>query len=39
MLVAHEGNFSLDLGGGRMGLAYNRKTPVDGAARTTACAP
>jgi hypothetical protein len=30
MLVAHEGNFSLDLGGGRMGLAYNRKTPVEG---------
>lgn len=31
MLVAHEGNFSLDLGGGRMGLAYNRKTPAAGA--------
>jgi hypothetical protein len=30
MLVAHEGNFSLDLGGGRMGLAYNRKTPMAG---------
>lgn len=31
MLVAHEGNFSLDLGGGRMGLAYNRKIPAAGA--------
>lgn len=30
MLVAHEGNFSIDLGGGRMGLAYNRKTPAKG---------
>jgi hypothetical protein len=31
MLVAHEGNFSLDLGGGRMGLKYNRKIPAAGA--------
>lgn len=31
LLVAHEGNFSVDLGGGRMGLAYNRKTPANGA--------
>jgi hypothetical protein len=31
MLVAHEGNFCLDLGGGRVGLAYNRKTPAPGA--------
>jgi hypothetical protein len=31
LLVAHEGNFSLDLGGARMGLAYNRKTPAAGA--------
>ena len=31
MLVAHQGNFSLDLGGGRMGLAYNRKIPAEGA--------
>ena len=30
MLVAHEGNFSLDLGGGRLGLAFNRKLPVGG---------
>ena len=30
MLVAHEGNFSLDLGAGRMGLAYNRKTAAAG---------
>jgi hypothetical protein len=31
MLVAHEGNFSFDLGGGRMGLAYNRKIAAAGA--------
>jgi len=30
MLVAHQGNFSLDLGGGRMGLAYIRKVPAPG---------
>jgi hypothetical protein len=30
LLVAHEGNFSVDLGGGRMGLAYYRKTPAPG---------
>jgi len=31
VLVAHGGNFSLDLGGGRMGLAYNRKAVSQGA--------
>lgn len=31
LLVAHEGNFSLDLGGGRMGLLYTRKQPAPGA--------
>ena len=30
LLVAHQGNFSLDLGGGRMGLAYNRKIAAPG---------
>jgi hypothetical protein len=30
LLVAHEGNFSLDLGGGRLGLAFNRKIPASG---------
>ena len=30
MLVAHEGNFSVDLGRGRMGLAYNRKIAAGG---------
>jgi hypothetical protein len=30
MLVAHEGNFSVDLARGRMGLAYNRKTAAAG---------
>lgn len=30
VLVAHEGNFSLDLGYGQMGLAYNRKAPGQG---------
>ena len=28
LLVAHEGNFSLDMSGGRPGLFYYRKTPV-----------
>jgi hypothetical protein len=28
LLVAHEGNFSLDLSGGRPGLFYYRKTPA-----------
>jgi hypothetical protein len=31
LLAAHEGNFSVDLGDSRMGLAYNRKTPLPGA--------
>jgi len=30
LLAAHQGNFSLDLGRGRMGLAYNRKTTQPG---------
>lgn len=30
LLAAHEGNFSVDLGGGRMGLAYTRKAPLPG---------
>lgn len=30
VLVAHEGNLALDLGGGRMGLQYYRKQPVAG---------
>ena len=30
LLVAHEGNFSTDLDGGRMGLAYYRKQTVAG---------
>ena len=30
VLVAHEGNFSLDCAGGRMGLAYTRKTALPG---------
>jgi hypothetical protein len=29
LLVAHEGNFSLDMGGGRPGLMYYRKTPTN----------
>jgi len=28
MLIAHEGNFSMDTAGGRLGLLYNRKQPV-----------
>ena len=30
VVVAHEGNYSVDLGGGQLGLAYTRKQPVDG---------
>lgn len=30
LLVAHEANFSVDLGAGRMGLAFNRKVPAPG---------
>jgi len=30
VLIAHEGNFVLDQGGGRMGLQYFRKQPVEG---------
>ena len=29
LLVAHEGNFSIDMGDDRMGLLYYRKQPVD----------
>jgi hypothetical protein len=37
MLVAHQGNFSLDLGGARMGLAYARKAPADGTLEDRLC--
>jgi len=30
VLVAHEGNYSIDCAGGAMGLMYYRKQPVDG---------
>jgi hypothetical protein len=30
ILVAHEGNFSMDLGDGRLGLFYYRKQPLEG---------
>ena len=30
LLVAHEGNFSMDLGEDRLGLFYYRKQPLDG---------
>ena len=30
LLVAHEGNFSMDQEGGRLGLFYYRKRPLDG---------
>ena len=30
VLVAHEGNFSTDRAGGRLGLQYNRKQPLAG---------
>lgn len=32
LLVAHEGNFSLDMADGRIGLLYTRKQPIDGTA-------
>jgi hypothetical protein len=31
LLVAHEGNFSMDQDGGRLGLFYYRKRPLNGA--------
>jgi len=31
LLVAHEGNFSMDQDGGRLGLSYYRKRPLNGA--------
>jgi hypothetical protein len=34
LLVAHEGNFSIDMENGRMGLFYYRKQPLDGALRS-----
>jgi hypothetical protein len=30
LLVAHQGNFSIDMGDGRMGLVYYRKLPASG---------
>src|SRR2546425_7497876 len=30
LLVAHEGNFSMDQGDGRLGLFYYRKRPLEG---------
>lgn len=30
LLVAHEGNYAIDLEGGRPGLLYYRKQPIDG---------
>lgn len=30
LLVAHEGNFSMDQGAGRLGLLYYRKRPLEG---------
>ncbi|MEO8603776.1 MAG: hypothetical protein ABI629_14475 [bacterium] len=30
VLVAHEGNYSIDLGGGQLGIMYTRKAPVQG---------
>jgi hypothetical protein len=38
LLVAHEGNFSIDMGDGRLGLLYHRKQPVDGAPETRVAA-
>jgi hypothetical protein len=29
LLVSHEANFSMDMGGGRLGLVYDRKRPID----------
>ena len=39
LLVAHEGNLGMDLIGGKLGLLYYRKQPLDGdlAARLRAC--
>ena len=34
LLVAHEGNFSMDLGDDRLGLFYYRKQPLDGSPRS-----
>jgi hypothetical protein len=34
LLVAHEGNFSMDLEGGRLGLFYYRKRPLEGGLET-----
>jgi hypothetical protein len=33
ILVGHEANYSLDEGGHRLGLLYNRKLPLEGGAR------
>jgi hypothetical protein len=30
VLIGHQGNYSLDNAGGRLGLRYNRKAPVEG---------
>lgn len=30
MLIGHEGNYAVDLGGGRPGVLYYRKRPLDG---------
>ncbi|MGH7856127.1 MAG: hypothetical protein ACREQY_02270 [Candidatus Binatia bacterium] len=30
LLVAHEGNYAVDMAGGRMGLLYSRKQPFEG---------
>jgi len=30
MLIAHEGNYGIDVGGGRMGLMYVQKRPLEG---------
>jgi hypothetical protein len=32
VLVGHEANYSLDNGGGRLGLLYNRKSPIEAGA-------
>ncbi len=34
VLVGHEGSYSMDHSGGRLGLLYNRKSQVDGDARS-----
>jgi hypothetical protein len=33
VLIGHEANYSLDHSGGRLGVRYNRKAPLDGSAR------